>query len=87
MSDVLYKDGRVGGVGPLWINGPPSNLKCQCCKRHISKLEPFDDPEDPDVVLFKNFRCDPGDEVIFASWECRDCLGLDFDDYYRKAHR
>ena len=41
------------------INPPPEDKRCQCCGRHISELEPFNDPEYPECnghYLVRNFR-------------------------------
>lgn len=50
------------------INPPPSDGRCDCCGRHLSKLKSFGKPcvgEYDDALLVKRFRWDaPPDEEI-----------------------
>lgn len=70
------------------INPPPSDKRCQCCNRHIDELEPYGGPDDPLVgdfrgaFLVQTFRCILPDQVE-SSWECRDCIVLDNDEYLK----
>ena len=50
---------------PGWsINGPPADEKCDCCGRHISELEPFEEYEEffsylfDEQLLVKRYRPD-----------------------------
>ena len=41
------------------IDPPPEDGKCQCCRKHVSELKPYDNPEHPEFVgiyLFRTFR-------------------------------
>jgi len=73
------------------INPPPSDGRCECCRRHVSELKPFGGPGDPLVgdfsgaLLVKHFRCICGEGQVDASWECRDCFVLD-DEEFRKIY-
>jgi len=46
----------------IYINPPPSDAKCECCRKHIDKLKPFGGKGDPlngdftGAKLVKNFR-------------------------------
>lgn len=77
----------------ILINPPPSDKRCECCKRHISELKPFGGPSDPLVgnfsgaLLVKNFRRICGEGQVDVSWECRDCIVLDNDEYLKKRFK
>lgn len=49
-------------MNKLVINPPPSDRKCERCKKHIDELTPFGGPGDPlvgdftGIKLVKNFR-------------------------------
>lgn len=73
----------------IQINTPPSNLCCERCGKHISKLKPFGKAGDPLVGdfdgarLVKTFRCEfrgTDCEQVGASWECRDCIIQDDEE-------
>lgn len=73
------------------INPPPRDEKCECCRRHIKDLKPFGGRGDPLVgdftgaLLVKTFR-EGAPNQVSASWECRDCIVLGDEDYWRKKH-
>ena len=125
------------------LNAPSSDLRCDCCDKHVSELKPFGKAGDPlvgdfdgallvkkyrpsgpyneeaDKILGELFRSDismeeyddalvelakvHGEEkinrlslamqaydAIGKSWECRDCIVMDTDQYiemYRKNYR
>ena len=63
------------GLG-IRINPPPSDGRCQVCRRHISELKPFGGPGDPLVgdfdgeLLVKRWRhMGPYDEEAEKSWQ------------------
>ena len=64
------------------INPPPSDGRCNCCGRHISKLKPFGKAGDPLVgdfegaLLVKKFRpAGPYDEEAEKAWnEAEKCI-------------
>lgn len=65
LSDTIDKKSCVYGEEDLKrirINSPPSDGKCDVCKRHISELKPFGGVGDPlvgkfnGVLLLKGFR-------------------------------
>jgi|PlaIllAssembly_1097288.scaffolds.fasta_scaffold1488807_1 hypothetical protein len=70
------------------INPPPNDGRCRCCGRQVSGLKTVDTREDDifggDMGLFKNFRSFYGQ--IESSWECRDCLALNEDEYWDKYY-
>ena len=113
------------------INPPPADRKCECCRRHISELQPFDKTYGDHCngkYLVKTFQRDApynkeaekavdeamkyctgtvddwlvakygkekGDYLCFMgqlsstfgrSWECRDCIILDEDEYFEKLY-
>lgn len=81
-EDLKTKPGLIN------INPPPRHGKCECCGKHISELKPFGGPGDPLVgdftgaYLVKKFRSFGG--CVGSSWECRDCIVLDEDEYHEK---
>jgi hypothetical protein len=141
MAETIIKGNGVTSLGSIDeksdlepkpgfnINPPPADGRCDCCKRHISELEPFGGPGDPLVgdfngaCLVKTLRpTGPYDEEavtamdeaqekskdplgwlvdkygkekgeklgliamawgqVGSSWECRDCIVLDYDEYF-----
>lgn len=43
--------------GVIYINGPPTDGRCECCGKHISQLEPYDKPGFyKGAYLIKTFR-------------------------------
>lgn len=78
----------------ILINPPPSGRRCECCGKHISELKPFGGPGDPLVgdfrgaLLVKTFRQEfPDYRQIGASWECRDCIVLSKEKYFKKIYK
>ena len=149
MTEIIFDENEILNLGAISkeedlnpkcriiINGPPSDGRCQVCRRHISELKPFGGPGDPLAgdftreLLVKTWRPDgprneeaekawkeaedvaketpePYDHLpwliakygkekaedisfsvqihgsIGASWECRDCIILDDDEYFEK---
>lgn len=73
----------------ICINPPPSDGQCECCGKHISQLKPFGKAGDPcagdfdGAYLVKGWRWDdPSCNCVGASWECRDCILLDDNEYF-----
>jgi hypothetical protein len=94
MKEIMFKSGRcisLGSMenendlkpipGKLNINPPPSDGKCMCCGKHISKLKPFGKAGDPLVgdfegaLLVKTFRPDGpyNEEAELAMNEAEQC--------------
>lgn len=76
----------------ILINPPPTSGRCECCGKHVTELKPFGKAGDPLVgdfngaFLVKFFRCQFPDseyESIMCSWECRDCILLEDDEYFK----
>ena len=68
------------------FNPPPEDARCECCQRHVSELEPFGDGFFAGAKLVKGFRSDEFN-CIAASWECRDCIVLSDEEYWRMRMR
>lgn len=77
----------------ILINPPPQDMKCECCGKHIDELKPFGKEGDPLkgdfngsklVKIFRGYDTEHGRNV-YASWECRDCIILNEDDYYNRC--
>ena len=74
----------------IWINPPPDDNCCECCGRHISELKPFGGPGDPLVgdfsgaLLVKHFRALCAEGQADAVWECRDCIVLSLEEFFKK---
>lgn len=117
----------MGTTQKILINPPPTNGKCNCCKKNANSLKPFGKAGDPLVgnfngaLLVKTFRTEiptidryeerlkelksPEDwnelerknekefnnlsiydqltNTVGASWECRDCICLDDNNYFK----
>jgi len=102
-------------MGEIFINPPPQDKRCECCRKHISELKPFGHAGDPLVgdfngaLLVKTFRTmalklnEIQEEeykkriteeqfnfyeqlscTVEASWECRDCIILEDEEYFKK---
>ena len=65
-----------------WVNPPPKDRRCMCCGKHISELKPFDGTAG--AILVKNFRRLCVDYQVDAVWECRDCIGLNLEEFNEK---
>jgi hypothetical protein len=53
VSPDCISSGEDSNLRPGWsINGPPADEKCDCCGRHISELEPFEEYEEFFSFLF-----------------------------------
>jgi hypothetical protein len=79
----------------IYINPPPSDAKCEVCRKHVLELEAFGGAGDPLVgdfkgaKLVKTFRAElrgTDNEQVGASWECRDCIVLDDEEYDKKRN-
>mgnify|MGYP007044126081 CR=1 FL=1 len=74
----------------LLINPPPQDGSCEVCGRTANELKPYGKEGDPLVggaLLIKSFRChlrNTENEYVDASWECRDCIILNDEDYAKK---
>ena len=69
------------------INPPPQDEKCECCKKHISQLKPFTKGIFKGGLLVKTFRArmrGTSNEQVGASWECRECICLNDEEYEKK---
>ena len=72
----------------------PTDATCTVCGRHINELKPFGGLGDPLVgdyngaVLVRNKRAFflyEGDEPQYeTTWECRDCILLEGDNFYER---
>lgn len=71
----------------------PGDLKCECCRKHVSELEPYGkDGHFKGAYLIRTHRpCSPYDEDGFAwygsSWESKDCVILSEDASLEKRFR
>lgn len=77
----------------IFINPPPSDARCEVCRKHVKDLKAFGGAGDPLVgdfkgaKLVKTFR---GEQCVGASWECRDCIVLSdkaYREYKDKTYR
>jgi hypothetical protein len=72
----------------LLINPPARDRRWECCGKRVSKLKPFGKADAPllgdfnGAVLVKTFREDSG--CIGPSWECRDCIILSDEEYWKR---
>lgn len=68
----------------ILINPPPSDGCCECCGKHVSLLKEFGGRTFRKAKLVKSFRAEfrgTDNEQVGASWECKDCIKLDDEEY------
>lgn len=89
MNKIFYKSYGLFITDSINADEEP-DVTCECCGKHISQIEPYNgDGIYKEAYLIKTFRpCGPCDEDGYAefssSWECKDCVALNDDQYLDK---
>lgn len=86
---------HIKGAGTQWqpmptqgtiVRPPPGRLQCEVCQRTPGEVPPFGGPGEPlqgdysGAVLVKRRR---SKGLLGSSWECRECIMLNEEDYER----